>query len=170
MSRYLGLTGIIVVVAMATWGCASRKQAIVPPSSLVMQAGKPVGATMDRYEPPLLPQYSWLRWTGTYPERWDLVVFRNRESGADLRALRVVGLPGETVTFREGGMRIDGRPVEIPDVLKGVRYEAGSYTVPVDAYFLLADTQDNTDDSRRFGAVPRESIIGRIVEISASTP
>lgn len=170
MNRYHGLTGIIVVVAMATWGCASRKQAIVPPSSLAMQAGKPVGATMIRYEPPLLPKYSWLRWTGTYPKRWDLVVFRTREPGADLRALRVVGLPGEKVTFREGGMQVDDRPVEIPDVLKGVRYEAGNYTVPMDAYFLLADTRDDSNDSRRFGAIPRESILGRIVEISGSTP
>lgn len=170
MNRYLGLAAIIVVVAVATWGCASRKQAIVPPSSLAMQVGKQVGATMIRYEPPLLPKYTWLRWTGTYPERWDLVVFRTRESGADLRALRVVGLPGETVTLHDGGLQIDNRPVEIPDVLKGVRYETGNYTVPKDAYFLLDDKQDDTDDSRRFGPVPRESIIGRIVEIAGSTP
>ena len=170
MKRLMGLTGIIVVVAMAIGGCSSRKQVIVPPSSLEMQEGEAVGATFIRYEQPLLPKYSWLRWTGTYPKRWDVVVFRAKEPGAGFGALRVVGLPGETVTFWDGGMRINDRPMEMPDVLIGVRYEPGRYVVPPDAYFLLGDTPDSTDDSRRIGAFSRASIIGRIVEISGPTP
>ncbi len=166
MNRFIGPTAVLVVGALAIGGCSSRKQVVVPPSSLTMQAGKPVGATVIRYEPPVLPKYSWLRWTGTYPKRWDVVVFRAEESGPDLRALRVVGLPGETVTFREGGIQVDDRPIEIPVVLKGVRYEPGRYVVPSDAYFLLADSPVNTEDNRRIGAVPHEAIIGRIVEIS----
>ncbi len=107
---------------------------------------------------------------GNYPNRWDVVVFHAKEPGAGFGALRVFGLPGETVTFRDGGMRINDRPMEMPDVLKGIRYEPGRYVVPPDAYFLLGDTPGNTDNSRRIGGVARASIIGRIVEISGPTP
>jgi len=148
-------------------GCSARKHVIIPPSDIPDQAGTSIDATVIRYERPLVWNWNWLRWTGTYPKRWDLVVFRLKPDTTDLTALRVVALPGEAVTFQGQDILINNKPIEVPQVLGEIRYPPGSYQVPEDQYFLLSDNPMDTKDSRVFGAVDRQKIISRIVEIKA---
>lgn len=121
------------------------------------------------------------------PRRWDLAVFRNPEDITQNYVKRVIGLPGETVTIRDGAVFIDGAKIEPPAELQGIRYvtsvshdnqppfEAYSGTVnhPAvlgpDEYFVLGDHTYSSLDSRfwREGveghppyAVPKSLMLG----------
>jgi signal peptidase I len=76
---------------------------------------------------------------------------------------RIVGLPGEKVSMRNGYVFINGTRLDEPYV--GPRYrgdESGDWgRVPKHAYFVLGDNRPMSCDSRSWGVVPRDNIIGR---------
>lgn len=105
--------------------------------------------------------------------RGDIVVFHAPGSGAVL-IKRVVGLPGDTITLRAGRVLVNDHPLDEPYVRRldgrvaatepfptGEPWSlAAPYTVPTDSYFMMGDNRENSGDSREFGPVPRDSIIG----------
>ena len=169
MQRYLFNILILGLLLFLIIGCGARHQAIIPPSDLPDQPGAGIDATVVRYERPLVWKWNWLRWTGTHPKRWDLVVFRQKPEDTDLMALRVIALPGESITFNAQGILINDKPLEAPEPLENVIYPPGSFQVPENQYFLVSDDPKDTKDSRSFGAVDRKNIISRVVAIKASS-
>jgi signal peptidase I len=109
----------------------------------------------------------------TDPERGDIVVFeatdrvrqRCMESGTFVK--RIIGLPGETVTVNgDGFVSINGRRLDEPYVDAARRGGTfGSYRVDEGAYFLLGDNRSESCDSRRWGSLPEDSIIGEVFAI-----
>ena len=109
--------------------------------------------------------------------RGDLVVFHPRPEsgvGADDLIKRVIALPGETVTTDDGRVLIDGglliEPyLPVPDGTAGFttvpwcanQDTTAGCTVPDDHVFVLGDNRGNSRDSRYFGPVPVDSIVGR---------
>jgi signal peptidase I len=96
------------------------------------------------------------------PERGDIVLFRSPNGGEDPLIKRVVGLPGEEIEFRAGTLYIDGDAQPEP-YLAGRRPAGESYgpkRVPEDHVFVMGDNRDNSFDSRFFGPVPMENLIG----------
>jgi signal peptidase I len=83
----------------------------------------------------------------TPPTRKDIVVLSDRVSpGCDVRArysvARVIGLPGETVTERQGAVSINGRPLEEAYVKPERRdRRSGAWHVPKDAYLVIGDNR-----------------------------
>jgi signal peptidase I len=103
------------------------------------------------------------------PRRGDVVVFETplnarRLCGAGgVFVKRLIGLPGEVVSERDGVIFIDGRRLEEPYVRPERRdSESGGWNVPEDGYFLLGDNRRQSCDSRRWGAVKREALIGPV--------
>ena len=82
----------------------------------------------------------------TQVRRGDLVVFASRERGGVL-VKRVVGLPGEHVEIDGGSSRVDGTPLAEPYAQPSGGYR-GSFAVPGDAYLLLGDAREASDDAR----------------------
>lgn len=76
---------------------------------------------------------------------------------------RIIGLPGEAVSMRAGHVFIDGARLAEPYLRSAYRgEESGSWgRSPRDRYFVLGDNRAMSCDSRRWGTVPRGSIIGR---------
>jgi len=107
------------------------------------------------------------------PRRFDLVVVRapGFEGEPERYLRRVIGLPGETVEYRDGLVRIDGSPLSEPE--REPEPDGGAYgptRVPEGHYWLLGDNRSGSVDSRmpRFGFVPREHILARAAVIYAS--
>lgn len=99
------------------------------------------------------------------PGRGDIVVFRaparSDLAGSDL-IKRVVALPGEKISVRSGRVYIDGRQLREPYLPPSVRsFDFLPFTVPEGRYFLMGDNRTVSNDSRIFGPVRREDIVGR---------
>jgi signal peptidase I len=99
------------------------------------------------------------------PQRGELVVLKDPETG-DLIVKRIVGLPCETVIMRNDAAYVNGQRVFEPYASRFIRNDMsplGKATViPRDCYFVLGDNRTRSVDSRTFGPVARESILGVI--------
>jgi signal peptidase I len=96
------------------------------------------------------------------PQRFDVVVLKAPGQGEDLLIKRVIGLPGETIEFRDGQVYIDGELLDEPFISQDV--QSGRYrtvTVPPLHVFVMGDNRNHSNDSRSFGPVPIENIVGR---------
>ena len=80
---------------------------------------------------------------------------------------RVVALPGETVDIHDGKVFIDGRELVEPYLDPGTLTATGvvdlPLTVPDDTLFVLGDSRGNSSDSRVFGPIPEDSVVGRAI-------
>jgi signal peptidase I len=99
------------------------------------------------------------------PRRGDIVIFPRPVSTAGLPFLvkRVVGLPGEEVRIQEGTVYINGRRLSEPYVRYQAMYEYPAQRIPQDAYFLLGDDRNNSEDSHLFGPLTLTKITGKAV-------
>lgn len=78
---------------------------------------------------------------------------------------RVVGLPGQTVSAKEGKVYITGKLLSEPWLPKGQQTYttmSGSYTVPKGDYFVMGDNRVNSCDSRMWGPVKASYIVGKV--------
>jgi signal peptidase I len=100
------------------------------------------------------------------PRRWEVVLYRDDEIGVQVMK-RVVGLPGESVSIRDDGLRVDGKAAGRPASLDGVRYFAygnltkGAAVQCGHGYYVLGDDSRDSQDSRFDGPVAGDRIIGR---------
>jgi len=99
------------------------------------------------------------------PLRGELVVLKDPETG-DLIVKRIVGMPCETVVMQNEATYINGRRMIEPYasvLIRPGRAALGKPTViPRDHYFVLGDNRTRSVDSRAFGPVSREDILGVI--------
>jgi signal peptidase I len=132
------------------------------------------------------------------PERGDVVVFRYPLDPGVNFIKRAVGLPGDTITYRDKQLFVNGEKVEataagrfqsgdvkcsIPaadaslydEKLGSVSHNIllhdrsrgrnGQWVVPEGHYFMMGDNRDRSNDSREWGFVPEENLLGRAVGI-----
>ena len=106
------------------------------------------------------------------PDRFDIVVFHAPEQKDYIK--RIIGLPGDTVEYRDDILYINGEPLEEPYLnqykeavadspftedftLEG---KLNSEVVPKNHVFVLGDNRRKSKDSRHIGVVPIDEIIG----------
>ncbi len=97
------------------------------------------------------------------PKRGDIVLFESLEGGEDPLIKRVVGLPGDTVEVENGTLYVNGEPQREPyvnDRFWNAQTPYGPLEVPDGHYFMMGDNRGNSADSRYFGPVPEENLIG----------
>jgi signal peptidase I len=104
------------------------------------------------------------------PERGQMVVFRAPLPGAPDYVKRVIGLPGDRLEIRRGLVWINGKPLVEPyrNGAPSAHENLAPLVVPAEHYFVMGDNRDNSYDSRYWGTVPRENIIGTPVVIYMS--
>lgn len=107
------------------------------------------------------------------PERGDIIVFKSPQNQAIDFIKRIIGLPGEKVKLVDGKVIIvsgkfpngltlnetytNGAPTRPGNQLK----DGEEFLIPPDSFFVLGDNRNHSSDSREFGAVNKNLIIGR---------
>jgi signal peptidase I len=121
---------------------------------------------------------SWLSGILPYanPKRGDVIVFKYPNSPEVAYVKRLIGMPGDTVEMQGHTVFINGQALKenytqyiSPDSI----YEHFPLArVPEDGYFAMGDNRDNSQDSRFWGSVPKDNMIGRALVIywSYETP
>lgn len=116
----------------------------------------------------LIPGAAAAEGTGFYPfdppERGDIVVFDPPTNSDKPYIKRIIGLPGERVTFNEDHVLINGLPLDEAYIGKRTtcsRNEVCDVVVPEGSIFVMGDNRNNSSDSRSFGVVPIEDVVGK---------
>jgi signal peptidase I len=123
------------------------------------------------------------------PQRGDVVVFRLPSDPSINYIKRVVGLPGDTLTYERHRLFINGEEVPLqqhPDATPrdprfvetlgereheilitnaGFMVKDGEYKVPEGHYFMMGDNRDNSRDSRFIDSIPESHLVGEAVRI-----
>ena len=94
------------------------------------------------------------------PRRGDIVVLKSPQS-SELLIKRVIGLPGETVEIGQGRVYINGQELAEPYLERLVGGNWGPIIIPPLHVFVLGDNRSFSNDSRAFGMVPIENVVGR---------
>ena len=96
------------------------------------------------------------------PQRFDIVVLKMPSQGEELLIKRVIGLPGETVEILDGQVYVDGNLLEEPFTDQSTHPgRNGQVTVPPLHIYVMGDNRDRSNDSRSFGPVPIDNVVGR---------
>jgi signal peptidase I len=95
------------------------------------------------------------------PRRGDIVVLNVPQAGSGLLIKRVIGLPAEKVEIRDGKVYINEQPLEEPYLSTQSQRDMRATVVPPEHVFVLGDNRGFSNDSRSFGAVPLDNIVGR---------
>ena len=95
------------------------------------------------------------------PRRGDIVVLKSPQQSSELLIKRVIGLPGETVEIRQGQVYINGQELDEPYLERFSGGNWGPIIIPPLQVFVLGDNRSFSNDSRAFGMVPIENIVGR---------
>lgn len=102
------------------------------------------------------------------PQRGDVVVFDppGNPAGAPRLIKRLLGLPGETVEFRETKFYVNGQLINEPYIngeCSSGRCPDRVWQLGEDEYFFMGDNRNNSNDSRSFGPIHRERIVGQAI-------
>jgi signal peptidase I len=118
------------------------------------------------------------------PQRGDVVVFRDpreeeieetipeavirsvleavgiRTRGHEDLIKRVIGLPGETVEVKDNRVVINGTPLDEPYLVDVFMPDEPAITISADQVFVMGDNRNASFDSRRFGPIPLDDLVG----------
>jgi len=102
------------------------------------------------------------------PKRGEVVVFKYPENPKEFFIKRIIGLPGERVVITGGDVfiynskNLNGIKIQEPYLEKDLKTAGNIDTVlDEDEYFVLGDNRNSSLDSRRFGALKKNEIIGK---------
>jgi signal peptidase I len=136
-------------------------------SHFVMMAIQIKGASMS---PTLLDGQRYILYRAPYlwraPRKGEIVVIRDPEDH-DLSIKRVIALPNQVIEIRRDGVYVDNCKLEEPYLTSEAAWASGNKLIkathlgPRD-YYVLGDNRDRSADSRIYGAVPRNFILGVI--------
>jgi len=137
----------------------------------------PFKITAGGMSPALFPKYRVLVDKSVYrrsqPARGDIIVFKHPKRKGNIHVNRIAGLPGEIIEIKKGKLFINGKKPEGSDTLSSIYYlyqggygrKGHPFTIPEGNYFALGDNSRTSYDSRHWGPLPREALIGKVYKV-----
>ena len=96
------------------------------------------------------------------PQRGDVIVFRYPKDPDRDFIKRVIGVPGDTIRIDDTGtVFVNGEAISEDYISDASPRPLEEQVVPPESYFVLGDNRPNSSDSRNWGFVPEENIIGK---------
>jgi signal peptidase I len=162
------LGAILIVLAIKHWVVNPYR---IPSSSMepTLHCAKPATGCEARFSDRVLAcRFCYRLWS---PRRGDIVVFRTppqavQECGSGgVFVKRLIGLPGETWEERDGYVYIDGKRLDEPYVQPDRRDSEthAPVKIPAGHYFMMGDNRSGSCDSRRWGTVAHDELIGKVI-------
>jgi signal peptidase I len=183
------LESIIVTVILALFGTTFLMQAFKIPSGS-MEDTLLIGDHLMVDKVSFAPHGDW-SWLLPYRpvQRGQIIIFRHPRDPGTYLVKRVIGLPGDRIHLQDKRVFRNGQPLDEPQAVHrasdvddfrdnfpnfrfGTGYpdwmqelpryvDSGEIVVPEGQYFAMGDNRDLSSDSRYWGFVPRENIVGR---------
>jgi signal peptidase I len=163
------LTITLAVVAVLVLQAEVAKPYRIPSPSMepTLHCAKPARGCLSRLSDRVIANRLVYRFHE--PRRGDIIVFKAPArveaacSAGGTFIKRIVGLPGEKLSMRNGFVLVNGVPLVESYLRPGYRgRESGDWArIAGEGYFVLGDNRTMSCDSRRWGVVPRDNIIGR---------
>ncbi len=104
------------------------------------------------------------------PEQGDIIVLRYPRDPGRNYIKRIVGLPGDKVQIQDGHLLVNDVRAEEIYVNGAPTGDYGPETVPADSFFVLGDNRNNSEDSRAFGFLKRDLVVGQAILIYWPVP
>jgi signal peptidase I len=159
---------ILIVFALKAWVVNPYR---IPSSSMepTLHCAKPAPGCESRFSDRVLANRFIYHFRD--PKRGEIIVFKTppeariRCGAGGTFVKRLIGLPGEDVSERDGFVYINGRLLNEPYIKADRRdHEAPRNfgKIPPDHYFFMGDNRSQSCDSRVWGSVPRGNLIGEV--------
>jgi signal peptidase I len=95
-------------------------------------------------------------------EYGDVIVFKWPRDPRQNFVKRIIGLPGDRIKIELGTVFVNDLPVEEPFVEYTLRQSLAERVVEPGTYYVMGDNRAQSDDSRHWGTVPFDNVIGKI--------
>ena len=95
------------------------------------------------------------------PQRGEVIVFRPPNNKDIDYIKRVIALPDDKIEIKEGTVYINNVALDEPYIKAPTNDTLRPTEIPENEYFVLGDNRNHSNDSRDWGTVPRENIIGK---------
>jgi signal peptidase I len=159
---------ILIVLAIKQWVVNPYR---IPSSSMepTLHCARPApGCEASFSDRVLACRFCYRLWN---PKRGDIIVFRTPEravrdcGSGGVFVKRLIGLPGETWEERNGYVYINDKRLD-DSYVKPERRDSETHEpvkIASGHYFMMGDNRTGSCDSRRWGTVPRDSLIGKVI-------
>jgi signal peptidase I len=167
------VTIVLAVVFVLAFEAEVAKPYRIPSSSMepTLHCAKPGAWCEGSYNDRVIANRLAFRFSS--PKRGQIIVFKTPAQasmcgagdGGATFVKRLIGLPGDRVSERDGQVYVNGVKLDEPYVSPDLRdHETGSWPrVAPNHYFFLGDDRMHSCDSRTWGSVPRSSLIGPVI-------
>jgi len=98
------------------------------------------------------------------PQRGEVIVFKYPQNSSQRYIKRIIGLPGETIEVKNNKVFVNNKLLDEKNYFSQTGDTPGNIliTLKENEYFVLGDNRLASYDSRRWGPLPRQNIIGRV--------
>jgi signal peptidase I len=166
------ITIVLAIVFVLVFEAEVAKPYRIPTSSMepTLHCAKPGPWCQADYNDRILVNR--LEYDFESPSRGQIVVFTAPPATARCElgdpgstfVKRLIGLPGDTITERNGFVSVNGKPLADSYVEPALRdHTSGTWHVPAGRYFFMGDDRIHSCDSRVWGSVPRHDLIGPVL-------